>query len=362
MAKAPITIEEKRKPIVPLSERGITYTTIADLAASERPQVSNFRPTTPSVSQVFDNVEIIENNTIKLDRLVYSRKGFNNIVGIEFEEFQKKEDSFTPDQFIQLYDSLFFEIPKTGKNSHTYIARKSKNYLGNFTSDNAKDNIIDSLNEKILELEQQLLTANQTDPEHPFFRNGTLVGKKDSPDYYYMDKGFKRKINYTEDFHRVLIKVLGYNHEDYPDGPGWFPSVPNSVLSSIPTGPNLSEGNFEQSTYIENGELFIGNNVTDETKDAQIAILRARIKQIESGDFSTLPELDALSIDISEIDGIANDIRTRIDNQINFFLLPLPDFIRNSNIFQNFIDRVSETIAFHTKQKLLDYLNTANTI
>lgn len=281
MAKAPITIEENRKPIIPLSDRGVPYTTIADLASSGRPQVSNFRPTptTPSVSQVFDNVEIIENNTIKLDRLVYSRRGFNEIVGIEFEEFQKKEDSFTPDQFIQLYDSLFFEIPKTGKNSHDYIARKSKDYLGGFTSNDAKDSVIDSLNEKILELEQQLLTANQTDPEHPFFRNGTLVAEEVNNDrtgkFYYMDKGFKRQVDYTNSFYKTLLKVLGYETSDD------YPGASRNILSQIKTGPNLGEGNFEQPTFIENGELFVGTNVTDNTKDAQINNLRNEVNSLK---------------------------------------------------------------------------------
>lgn len=223
-------------------------------------------------------VNIIEKSTIKLDREIYSRRGFNQVVGIEFEEFQRKEDTFSPDQFFQLYNSLFFEIPKTGQNSHTSIARRSREYVKGISTVDPKDSVIDSLNDKIIELEQELLLANQTDPEHPFFKNGTLLAESvngtRTGKFFYMDKGYKREVDYNPTFYGTLLKVLGYTTgTDYPD-------ASRNMLSQIKTGPNLSESNFEQPTYIENGELLVGTNVEDNTKDAVINRLRSEVSSL----------------------------------------------------------------------------------
>lgn len=305
MAKAPVTIEERKTPIIPIAEKAPLNTPVPPVSIAGK-----------SVVQPLPPVEIFEKSTIKLNREIYSLKGFNQTVGIEFEEFTKKEDNFSPEQFFQLYNSLFFEIPKLGENSHVSLIRRSKEYVGNFNINDPKDNVIDSLNNRIIELEEELLLANQTDPEHPFFKNGTIVGKLNSSDAYYMDKGFKRKINYTEDFWRVLIKVLGYNPSDYPDGPGWFPSTSQQILSQIPTGPNLDESNFEQPTTIENGELIIGTSITSNTKDAQINNLRSQVNQLNTTIDNLRDQLRELDIPLDDED---NSIvgRNNVNEQIN---------------------------------------------
>ena len=238
-------------------------------------------PPTPVVKQTvqpLDDVVFLDKSTIKLDRQIYSRKGFTQTVGIEFEEFQKKEDTFSVTQFFQLYDALFFDIPRLGVESHNAIKRRSNEFLRGYNAVDPQDLIIDGLNDKVLELEQQILLAGQSDPEHPFFRNGTLVAEtlngSNSGKFFYMDKGYKRKVNYTSDFYKTLLKVLGYGETaDYP-------TASQSILSQIKTGPNLGEGNFEQSTYIEEGELLVGVNVTDDTKSATINKLRTEVKSL----------------------------------------------------------------------------------
>lgn len=268
MGRSKVTIEENKKPIKPISQ----VVKPADMPAP-----------TSLVRPVREVVEVVNKNTIKLDREIYSRKGFNSVVNIGFEELQKKEDTFSPTQFFQLYDSLFFTIPKIGNESHASLVRRSKEYIGDFNQTDPKDSIIDSLNEKITDLEQQLLLANQADPEHPFFKNGTLVGKAGSSDVYYMDKGYKRHIpNTSGTFWETIIRALGYDSNDKPDGVGWFPTeVSNKILSQIKTGPMLTEDNFEQPTYIQDGELLVGTNVTDDTKDAKINSLQAEVSSLK---------------------------------------------------------------------------------
>ena len=134
------------------------------------------------------------------------------------------------------------------------------------------------LNNKIIELEQQLLLANQTDPEHPFFRNGSLVAEsvdgQRTGKFYYMDKGYKRKVAYNATFYKTLLSVLGYSTSDD------YPEASKNILSQIKTGPDLSEGNFEQSTFIESGELYVGENVNDDTKDARINALSNEVRDL----------------------------------------------------------------------------------
>lgn len=245
------------------------------------------KPTTPIIGgrediQIgltsFENVQIVNANTIKLDRQIYSRNSFNQVINTGFEELQRKEDTFTTTQFFKLYDSLFFDIPKRGKFSHAFLIRKSREYLNDFNESDPKDTTINSLNERIIELEQELLLSSQTDPEHPFFKNGTLVAEaingSRTGTFYYMDKGYKRKVDFNPTFYGTLLNVLGYNSaEDYP-------SASRNMLSQIKTGPNLSEGNFDQSTYIRDNELFVGSNITDDTKDALINSLRTEVENL----------------------------------------------------------------------------------
>lgn len=300
MAKAPVTIEENKRSPRP------NY---------DKPTVSYVRPTPPEVSLIYDNVQIFEKSTIKLDREVYSRKGFNENVGVEFEELRKKEDNFSPTQFFQLYDSLFFDIPKIGKNSHANLINRSRQYLQGIDTQNPSDKIINDLNDRIIELEQELLQNNQLDPEHPFFRNGTLVAEEVNGErtgkFYYMDKGYKRKVDYTDSFYKTLLKVLGYETSDD------YPGASRNILSQIKTGPNLGENNFEQPTSIEDGEMYVGENITDNTKDAQINNLRDQLRAIKSGDFSNAPELEAFVVDSDEAQTIIGTIGTSVADELN---------------------------------------------
>lgn len=304
MAKAPVTIEEKKKTVSPIAEKPPLSTPVPPTPTSGKP-----------VAQSWPPVEIIEKSTIKLDRQIYSRKAFNETVGVDFEEFQKKEDTFSITQFFQLYNALFFDIPRLGRESHATIKRKSSEFLRGYNTEDPKDNTIDSLNNKILELEQQLLLASQADPEHPFFRNGTLLAEAVNGErtgkFFYMDKGYKRQVDYNPTFYKTLLQVLGYStSDDYPD-------ANRNMLSQIKTGPNLGEGNFEQPTFIENGELLVGTNITDNTKDAQINNLKSQVNQL-NGIIEDLRDQLRESETVS-INNSGNNVNNTEDEEIDQF-------------------------------------------
>jgi hypothetical protein len=66
--------------------------------------------------------------------------------------------SFTIDDFFQLYEDLFYQIPKEGdSNSHRYILNKEAGYLGVIVSQDD----IQALLDEITSLRQQLLDTQQ---------------------------------------------------------------------------------------------------------------------------------------------------------------------------------------------------------
>ena len=318
MGKASVTIEAAKKPITPFAGKPLIKSPNSDRYRQPTTEETSL-PESPVIAPL-DPVEIINKSTITLNREIYSRKGFNQTVGIEFEEFTKKEDTFSVTQFFQLYNALFFDIPRIGVESHNTIKRRSGEFIRGFTTDNdAKDSTIDNLNDKVLELEQQLLLANQTDPEHPFFRNGSLVAEEVEGErtgkFYFMDKGYKRKVAYNPTFYRTLLKVLNYETTDD------YPGASKNILSQIKTGPDLSESNFEQSTFIENGELYVGENISDDTKDARINALSDEVRNLtedltdSSNEISTLNEtIQSLQNDLN----IANDRIEELESPGNF--------------------------------------------
>lgn len=318
MGKAPVTIEAAKKPITPFAGKPPAKSPNSD--RYRKPTTEDISLSETQVTAPLDPVEIIDKSTIKLNREIYSRKGFNQTVGIDFEELSKKEDTFSVTQFFQLYNALFFDIPRIGVESHNTIKRRSSEFIRGFSADNdPKDDTIDNLNDKILELEQQLLLANQTDPEHPFFRNGSLVAEsvdgQRTGKFYYMDKGYKRKVDYNATFYKTLLSVLGYpTSDDYPE-------ASKNILSQIKTGPNLGEGNFEQSTFIENGELYVGENVNDDTKDARINSLSNEVKDLK-GDI----------IDSEDKISTLNETIETLQNNLNIAEQKIEDFESNDDL------------------------------
>lgn len=101
---------------------------------------------------------------VKLVKEVYGRNTFTRVVDTSFTELYTPVTAsaavgpeVTVDQFFDLYNELFFQIPATGDlNSHEYLVKRSTEYLGGgVLSDNEKAYI-----EEINSLRQQLLEAN----------------------------------------------------------------------------------------------------------------------------------------------------------------------------------------------------------
>ena len=73
---------------------------------------------------------------IPIQRTVFNKNKFTKVVDTQFSQLinnQSVEEtpSFTLNDFFQLYEDLFDQIPKEGDiNSHQYILQKEADYLG----------------------------------------------------------------------------------------------------------------------------------------------------------------------------------------------------------------------------------------
>ena len=101
---------------------------------------------------------------LNLYREVYGQNTYTRVVDTEFKQLVDPIETdviqdITVEEFFNLYESLFFEIPINGDlNTHEYLVGGSTEYLGgSVISDNEK-----ALLEEITSLRQQLLDSNSS--------------------------------------------------------------------------------------------------------------------------------------------------------------------------------------------------------
>jgi len=103
------------------------------------------------------------NQRINLNRKVYDKSDYLKTIDTSFNELAPltpiiEEDNITVEQFFEYYNQLFFDIPKTGVNSHNTLIQQSSEYVG----DEQTNEEIDALVQEINSLRDQLLQS-QTD-------------------------------------------------------------------------------------------------------------------------------------------------------------------------------------------------------
>lgn len=101
---------------------------------------------------------------INIKKTVFSKDIYPNIINTEFNQLipptsENETLEITVDEFFEIYNNLFYEIPIDGEfNSHKYIIKQSTEYVGE--SQNTEE--IDLLLEEINQLRLELLEARQT--------------------------------------------------------------------------------------------------------------------------------------------------------------------------------------------------------
>lgn len=100
---------------------------------------------------------------INIKKRVFLKNTYPNIIDVEFNQLITQSpievEETTVDEFFEIYNNLFYEIPIDGDfNSHKYIIKQSTEYVGE--SQNTEE--IDLLLEEINQLRLELLEARQT--------------------------------------------------------------------------------------------------------------------------------------------------------------------------------------------------------
>ena len=95
---------------------------------------------------------------IPIEKQVFDKNTFPKVIDTQFSQLLNnqagEETSFTIEDFFELYEQLFYQIPKEGDtNSHRYILEKEADYLGIII--NEED--IQALLDEITSLRQQVL-------------------------------------------------------------------------------------------------------------------------------------------------------------------------------------------------------------
>ena len=142
---------------------------------------TKFLANKPVYSETKSSVEtnILNLNTnigkeiVELQKRHYGTKDASRVLDRSFVELTRTKDSLTPETFFNLYRELFYDLPKTGNNSHTLLINESKNYVKDYVD--PKDDIIDELTQKIVDFERENV---EIPSEHPIFSNGTAIRVK----------------------------------------------------------------------------------------------------------------------------------------------------------------------------------------
>ena len=94
---------------------------------------------------------------IPVEKTVFSKDSYSRVIDTQFSQLITQEDdtlSFSVDDFFELYDQLFYQIPRDGEtNSHQYILQREADYLG--ISISQED--VQALLDEITSLRQQVL-------------------------------------------------------------------------------------------------------------------------------------------------------------------------------------------------------------
>jgi len=122
---------------------------------------NNNSPTGSQNETIISNSELIGGNNVMLNRQVFDKAKFKETVDTEFSQLVDRSDLqffdlnlATVGDFFNLYNKLFYEIPKEGEiNSHAFLAKESGEYV-DFLKNNEE---VQALIDEITELRQENL-------------------------------------------------------------------------------------------------------------------------------------------------------------------------------------------------------------
>ena len=122
---------------------------------------------------------------VNLTRIVYNKEDYQKTIDTSFNELLPpspitEDDSITVEQFFVYYNQLFFDIPKTGVDSHSTLIEQSSEYVGDEQVNPEIEALIQEVNTlrtQLLESQTELVELQQT--------NATLAQQVADNGWYY---------------------------------------------------------------------------------------------------------------------------------------------------------------------------------
>ena len=107
---------------------------------------------------------------VNLTRIVYNKEDYQKTIDTSFNELLPpspitEDDSITVEQFFVYYNQLFFDIPKTGADSHSTLIEQSSEYVGDEQVNPEIEALIQEVNTlrtQLLESQTELVELQQT--------------------------------------------------------------------------------------------------------------------------------------------------------------------------------------------------------
>ena len=178
-------------------------------------------------------------NDITLSKTVYGKTNAKKILDEEFTEFLLQTKNYK--EFFDLYDSFFYDIPKSTHESFIY---ESKNYLG-YPFSVGKGEIVEELEKQLSFIQEQI---DSIERHHPLFPNGSVIASTNSSDNrkYLLQSNRKRLIINTEIFYliKTRLKITKPNSE-------FIIFIPSEGINEILDGPSITNPD----------EIFVGNEI-----------------------------------------------------------------------------------------------------
>ncbi len=195
---------------------------------------------------------------ISLNKRVYKNKQTTDFINTSFSELIKSNPNYTVPKFFEVYENLFYNIPKKGEKSHNSLIVQSQEYINDYND--PKESIIEKLLEDLEKKDEELnLKQNPEPKENVFYPNGTFLrthgwnaevveGVPQGLPIWVMQEGLKREFK-SYDVYKIVKRALGFTNMTYDTDKQELlgdkdtdivEKVHVSDLNAIPTGKDIT--------------------------------------------------------------------------------------------------------------------------
>ena len=161
---------------------------------------------------------------ISLNKKVYKNKQTTDFINTSFSELIKSNPNYNVSKFFEVYNDLFYDIPKKGEKSHNSLIVQSQEYINDYND--PKESIIEKLLEELERKDEEYnLKENPEPKENVFYPNGTFLrthgwnteiveGVPQGLPIWVMQEGLKREFK-SYDAYKTTKRALGFTNMSY---------------------------------------------------------------------------------------------------------------------------------------------------